>query len=331
MKQLFNITLSFLISLSTLAQTEAEDLHKKAKVLMNQGEYEDATTVFNQLATQFPTYTTAKKDVVFLNYLKRDFAKAIDEGKILVATNDADEQSFQILGLSYKAIAQYKEANQLYKAALKKYPNSGMLYCELAEVYALENKLNEAINFWEKGIEVDPNYSSNYYNACQYYATTNKHFWAAIYGELFLNIESFSVRGAAIKSIVLDSYKKLALVQTKPTSSANFEKLCVEGFQKASLEQINADYLTAYRTRFILDWFYNKNNEVYPFRLFDQQRYLIKEGLFEAYNQWLFGVAQSPTDYKTWSDQNPTLAKNFTEYQKGRVFKLITGQYYKNN
>lgn len=330
MKLFLNILLTALLSINCLAQTEAEELHKKAKVLMNQGEYDDATTVFSQLTTQFPTYTSAKKDIVFLNYLKRDFAKAIDEGKILAATNDADEQSFQILGLSYKAIAQYKEANQLYKAAIKKYPNSGMLYAELAEVYALENKLTDAIIFWEKGIEVDPNYSSNYYNACQYYATTNKHFWAAIYGELFLNLESFSARGAAIKNIVLESYKKLALVETKPTSNANFEKLCIEGFQKASLEQINANFLTAYRTRFILDWFYNKNNEAYPFRLFDQQRYLIKEGLFEAYNQWLFGVAQSPTDYKAWADQNQTLVKDFNEYQKGRVFKLITGQYYKN-
>lgn len=331
MKFLFNIFFIAFFSLNCLAQTEAEDLHKKAKVLMNQGEYDDATTVFNQLTTQFPTYAGAKKDMVFLNYLKRDFAKAIDEGKLLVANNDADEQCFQILGMSYKAIAQYKEALQLYKPAIKKFPNSGMLYAEQAEVFALEGKMNDAIASWEKGIEVDPNYSGNYYNACQYYATVNKHFWAAIYGEIFLNLESLSARGAGIKSIVLESYKKLALVQTQPTSNANFEKLCIEGFQKANLEQINATHLTAYRTRFILDWFYNKNNEAYPFRLFDQQRYLIREGLFEAYNQWLFGVAQNPEEYKTWTDQNLNKANSFKEYQQGRVFKLITGQYYKHN
>lgn len=331
MKIVLNICFIALLSFNCLAQTEAEDLHKKAKTLMKEGEYEDATTVFNQLSTQYPTYNAAKKDIVYLNYLKRDFSKAIDEGKLLVASNDADEQSFQILGLSYKAIAQYKEANLLYKVAIKKFPNSGMLYAEQAEILAFENKLNEAIISWEKGIEVDPNYSANYYNACQYYASNNKHFWAAIYGEIFLNIESYSARGAAIKNIVLESYKKLALVETKPTTNANFEKLCMEGFQKASLDQINANHLTAYRTRFILDWFYNKNNEAYPFRLFDQQRYLIREGLFEAYNQWLFGVAQSPYDYKTWAEQNPVQANTFKEYQQGRVFKLITGQYYKNN
>lgn len=331
MRLLLSFCFLLFLSMPCLAQTEAEDLHKKAKVLMNQGEYDDATTVFNKLATEFPTYAAAKKDVVFLSYLKRDYAKAIDEGKLLVASNDADEQSFQILGMSYKAIVQYKEAAQLYKAAIKKFPKSGMLYAEQAEVFAFENKLTDAIESWEKGIEADPNYSTNYYHACQYYANTGKHFWAAIYGELFLNLESFSARGSAIKSIILESYKKLALVQTKPTTNANFEKLCMEGFQKINLEQINPNYLIGYRTRFILDWYYNKYNEAYPFRLFDQLRYLIREGLFEAYNQWLFGVAQNPEEYKTWTEQNPSKVNGFKEYQQGRVFKLIAGQYYKKS
>ena len=84
------------------------------------------------------------------------------------------------------------------------------------------------------------------------------------------------------------------------------------------------------RTKFILNWFYNKNNEAYPFRLFDHHRQLIKEGLFEAYNQWIFGVPQDAVKYKAWVDANLSQANDFKTFQQGRVFKLATGQYYKD-
>jgi hypothetical protein len=37
----------------------------------------------------------------------------------------------------------------------------------------------------------------------------------------------------------------------------------------------------------VLDW-YKENGSKYPFRLFEHQRQLLQEGMFEAYNQWIF-------------------------------------------
>ena len=50
----------------------------------------------------------------------------------------------------------------------------------------------------------------------------------------------------------------------------------------------------------------------------------------EAYNQWIFGVAQDAAKYKTWVDENAAQANGFKDFQQSRVFKLVTGQYYKN-
>lgn len=305
----------------------AEELHKTAKSLLREGDYDNAILVLTKIIDNNPQYSLANNDLVYANFLKRDFSKAIELGKQYTNLPTANEQTFQILGMCYKELALYKEATAMYKVAMNKFPTSGIFYGELATIEMIEKRPTEAIKFWEKGIEVDPNYATNYYNAAQYYAQQKNSLWSIIYGEIFINLESYSLRTADVKTLLLEEYKKLILTNDKKYSTP-FEKLFYQAFTKEIIE-INAKNLSLIRTKFVLNWFYNKNNESYPFRLFDHQRYLIKEGLFEAYNQWIFGVAQDAAKYKTWIDENASQANGFKEFQQSRVFKLVTGQYYK--
>jgi tetratricopeptide (TPR) repeat protein len=135
-----------------------------------------------------------------------------------------------MLGLSYKATANNKEAAKLYRAALRKFTNSGVIYNEYAELLAADNELDEAITQWEKGIEVAPAYSSNYYNATMYYARKNNWIRAALYGETFLNLESYSKRTEEIKTQLLVVYNNLLvpanLQQLKDAKTTSvFEKI----------------------------------------------------------------------------------------------------------
>ena len=57
---------------------------------------------------------------------------------------------------------------------------------------------------------------------------------------------------------------------------------------------INTEILTMIRTRFILDWS-NNYKTVFPYRLFEYHQQLLQEGMFEAYNQWVFGSSESLT------------------------------------
>jgi len=99
--------------------------------------------------------------------------------------------------------------------------------------------------------------------------------------------------------------------------------------KQASLSNkgITTETLTMIRTRFILDWFANYGAK-YPFKLFDYQQQLIKEGMFEAYNQWLFGTVENLAAYDNWTKTHTEAYNNFTTFQKGRIFKMPTGQYY---
>ncbi len=323
----FLISTLFLL-LGSFAIAQPSDLHKTAKNLMIEGDYENATLVFNKLLNNEPNNIAAQKDLAYLLYLKKEYSKSIEISKKFIDELTVEEKDYQILGLNYKAQGNYRECEKLYKSGLIKFPNSGVLYSELADLYVIDKKLNEALKNWKKGIEVDPNFPNNYYNATMYYSTTGNFFWTIIYGEIFVNLESYTVRTAEVKSAVLDAYKKILYLGINTTN--DFEKDVIN-LLGSSTESLTAYRLSATRTKFILHWFNNKLNDKYPFRLFDQQKFLIQEGMFDAYNQWLFGIAVDPIQYKNWVDANINEANNFKQFQEGRVFKLITGQYYQNN
>ena len=90
---------------------------------------------------------------------------------------------------------------------------------------------------------------------------------------------------------------------------------------------ITTETLTMIRTRFILDWYENYASK-FPFRLFDFQRQLLQEGMFNAYNQWLFGTTENLTAYDNWTRANAEEYASFTAFQKTRIFRMPPGQYY---
>lgn len=204
MKKIFTLFLLLTsIAITTVAQPgqSAKELYETAKTFMRQGDYDNAILVIKRALEKDPNNLEMLKDLAFLHFLKRDYAQAMEVGKPLIERPDADVPTFQILGLTYKAIAEYKECRKLYKKALLKFPTSGVIYNEYGELLAIDNELNNAIVQWEKGIEVDANYSSNYYNAIKFYAKNQAPdlFWIVMHGENFVNLESYTARTTEIK------------------------------------------------------------------------------------------------------------------------------------
>lgn len=333
MKQLFIVIVFFLTSFVTRAQ-KADSLHSVAKQFMRNGDYPNAIIVLTNALKKDPADLEIQKDLAFTYYLQRNYSAAVESGRKLIERKDADEQSYQILGMAYKAIDEKKEADRMYKQGIKKFPSSGELYNEYGEMLWV-NKDAEAIRFWEKGIEVDPNYSSNYYNASKFYYFTYDKVWSLIYGEIFINLESYSRRTPEIKSLLVDGYKKLYIDLKSPKATSNknpfvMAYLTIMNGQAASVSMgVTPESLGILRSKFILEWF-EKYGEKYPFRLFEYQRQLLKESLFDAYNQWAFGAAMSLSSFQSWTGQHTDDYNRFINFQKGRILKLPAGQYYRN-
>lgn len=319
----------------TQPETTPKQLRETAKASLQKGDYDKALQLLDRARLVEPNNLEILKDLSFTNYLKRDFGKAIEIGKEITVRADADQQSFQMLGLSYKAIAAYKECAKLYKVALQKFPKSGLIYNEYAELLAAENDLGGAIAQWEKGIEVDPGYSSNYYNATMYYVRYKSWLRALLYGELFLNLESYSARTDEIKKqlpLIYNTILSPGMIDQlqKARTATDFDKAILTSMAKAASGERNemtVERIISLRSRFIKDWTLEKQAR-YPFQLFDNQQYLLSQGLFDAYNYWVFSTSVTPDAYNAWVKSHPKENEAFKTLQQNKVFKIPAGQYY---
>jgi Tfp pilus assembly protein PilF len=313
-------------------QQDSNSLRETARAYQQQGDFPNAIVVLNRALQQNPDNLEVLKDLAFTYYLQKDYSKGLETVKPLLERKDADIACYQITGLIYKAIEEKKECEKMYKQGIKRFPESGELYNEYGEMLWAKQDM-DAIKQWEKGIEVDPNYSSNYYNACKFYYFTFEKVWNLLYGEIFVNLESYSKRTPEIKNILAESYKKLfsdVNLQKNQNTKNPFVLAYLTELNKQSAmvsQGITVESLGTLRSKFIVDWFTN-NATKFPFRLFDYQQQLLKEGMFDAYNQWIFGAAQNLPAFQAWTSAHADEYNRFINFQKGRVLKIPTGQYY---
>ena len=143
-----------------------------------------------------------------------------------------------------------------------------------------------------------------------------------------------STSSPEIKNILLDNYKKL-FVDADVEKNKNDNSPFVQAFLQTVFKQfsvissgINTESLIMLRTRFVLDWF-NDFGTKFPYRLFDWQKQLLQEGVFEAYNQWIFTAANNLPAYQNWTTTHSSEYEEMNRFQRGRIFKVPTGQYYK--
>lgn len=334
MKSWVVLSLSVVFALSAYAQQNADTLQKAGREYMLNGDWGNAIMVFNRALKQRPNDISLRNDIAYTYFLQRDFEKALETIKPVIAGKDADVKSFQIAGTIYRAIEDIKEAGKVYIKGLKQFPKSGVLHSEYGELL-WHKKDYAAIKQWEKGIEADPNYPGNYYHASRFYYFTTDKIWSLIYGEIFINLESYTIRTAEIKNILYDGYKKLF---SGSDLMESYKSKKQSGFEKAFLASMNSqahlaatgikpETLFSIREGFIKHWFATQA-ATFPFRLFDYLKQLLESGMFEAYNQWIFGSAVHAADYQTWISHNKAAYDTFHQFQRGRVFKLPEGQYY---
>ncbi|ANE52182.1 tetratricopeptide repeat protein [Flavisolibacter tropicus] len=332
MKKLF-----FLLAVAAALQVEAQEqtAQETARTFMRSGDFDNAILVLNRALQSEPKNLELQKELIMAYYYKRDYVKALEGVKVIMEYDSLDVVSYQIAGNVYKALEEVKLADKMYKKALKQYPKSGALYSEYGELLtATQNK--DAIKYWEKGIQEDPSFAGNYYNAALYYSNAGDKVWPLVYGEIFVNMESLTERATAMKGLLLENYKKLfansEIVKEGDKLKNDFSKAFLQTMDKQSPmanHGITTETLTMIRTRFILEW-YKTYGTKFPFRLFDYQQQLIREGMFEAYNQWLFGTVENLPAYENWTKTHSEAYNKFTSFQKGRIFKMPAGQYYQS-
>jgi Tfp pilus assembly protein PilF len=328
------IVISMVLCFTATAQQSVQQLRETAIAFQRQSDYSNTMMVLAKALELEPTNLTLHKDVALTYYLSGDFRRAAERVLPLTDREDADVQVFQIAGNIFKATEEFKQCDKIYKKGLKKFDASGQLFAEYGDLLWTQQKPSEAIAQWETGISVDPSHSGNYYHAAKFYFAAADKARSLVYGEIFVNLESYSVRTAEIKILLLESYKRVFMPgdskqhYIKPTTPFEVKFMEVMNKQSSlSLRGITPESLLIIRSRFILDWF-NAEEGKYPFKLFEHLQYLLRECMFEAYNQCLFGPAADPGAYQYWTRTHEDEYLLFSNYQRNKLFKMPPGQHY---
>ena len=146
-------------------------------------------------------------------------------------------------------------------------------------------------------------------------------------------LEPGTGRTPEVKNILFDNYKKLLTsddVLSVTKNKGPFEKAYLQTLLKEKssiIAGVTAESLAMLRTRFILDW-NNLYARKYPFDLFETHTQMLEEGVFDSYNQWLFGTVQNLAAYQNWINTHPEDYSLFVNYQKGKIYKATRGHYY---
>ena len=331
MKKLFLILISICFQTISFAQ-DVKQLHDNARDFMHKGDYPNAILILNRALAKQPNNLEVAKDLGLNYYYSKDYNKCIEVLKRLFDKNDVDDQVFQIAGDAYWALEDAKGAEEMYRKGIKKLPNSGPLYNELGKVLWTKNDFS-AIKEWEKGIENDPGFAGNYYNASKYYYFTTDKVWSLLYGEIFINIDPKSAYTPEIKNILFEGYKKLfadANIEKNNKDKNPFTVAYLKTMNRQSMlltAGINTQTLITIRTRFILDWDANYAAK-FPYKLFQIHKQYIQEGLFDAYNQWVFATEQNLPDYQKWIGTHAKEYAALNRFLQDRIFKVPAGQYY---
>ncbi len=337
----------FFATIPVFAQ-DANELFNTATGFIRSGDYSNAILVLNQAITMEPDNTQFKKQLGFAYWLQGDMSKAKSTIEPLLNKKDADAQLYQIAGNIYQAKQEWKTAQKLYEKGLKRFPESGELYNDNGQLLMFLKIYEGGMANWLKGIEKDPTFPGNYYNACRAYSYVKDPSWIIIYGEIFVNLESYTERTAEVRTMLIDAYKKLyndpslmtqALADLeserksrKPSASefADAYKASMGKQTSVVMTGIDPETLVMVRTRFLLDWF-NFSGVKFPYALFDYQRTLLKEGLFDAYTQWIFGPVSNQSAFKAWTNLHKSEYDAFLQYQRSHPLKLRPDEYYNDN
>lgn len=333
MKKIFLIAFSLFVLVHSYAQSAEAEAKNIMSGLQDNGPEKTIASLDASLRT-YPGNYELLKNKALVNFLKRNFNDVIALGKPLLDRPDADEQMYILVGNSYASIADTKEAAKVFKKGLSKFPKSAILNANYGPILEADGDKKQAIDIYEKGIQADPNISGNYYSLSKLYSQNDNPLWSVIYGEMFINLESLTDRTKEIKSLLFSQYKVLFAIRGNLDKYANngkpFEKAVATTLAKYTSVLsggITPESLIALRGQFLVDWFQSELYKQFPFRLFDRQRQLLKQGNFDAYNQWLFSTYNDAA-FANWAANNDDQIKSFQNYYRNVIFKPSPNEYY---
>lgn len=324
------ITLSnYPASAQDMNATEVQRMQNSAQDYLGRGDYPNAIMMYSQAIRMAPSDVSLRRDLAYAYFLSGDLKKAKEVIDPVVSSDVADELTYQVASGVENGLGNPGKARRILNDGIAKYNYSGVLYNAKGNLLMTDKSTKAALEAYLTGIKVEPGYPMNYFNASKIYFQNNNAVWSLLYAEIYLNLDPSSRRTIEMKKMMVDAYRLLFTPDNKdalPTFNAKdnteaelksfedaFKKKMLEG-APAITDGLNTENLIMLRTRFMIAW-YNSFSINYPFTLFTLQNKMLHDGVFDAYNQWLFGASDNSAEFSLWLKTN---AKEYGQFESWR-------------
>lgn len=306
---------------------ELQGLYQQATDAINQKDYDKAINVYFQAIRMQPNNVMLRRDLAYAYFLSGKYDEGLQVVNEVISSNSADEQTYQIASALELAKGNSKKASRILDDGLKKFPNSGILYNAKGNNISTDpKKLEEAVEYFVKGIEANPRYAMNYFNASRLLLELKQPFWSIMYGEIYTILDPLSPRTIDAKKNLLQAYNDLFAAQTnedlpsfkkrdRSNTSFSLEEMSLPIYfnnYAAVADGFSAENLIMLRTRFMLEW-----QTKYPANrhsLFQYYNLLLENGYFDAYNQSLFGSMSDSQKFASWLKMNNEHYKQYAAW-----------------
>lgn len=298
---------------------------------MEEGNFERAVEVLKTAVSLDPENPQYNYELAFAWFKLNQFNYALIEMEAVKDHPAATDLFPQLIGQCHEQLGDREAARATYLEGLKRFYSSGGLHEKLGVLEMGKGNMEKALEYWERGIMLDPLFSPNYLRACRAFAYRIDKVPALLYGEVYLNLERNSYYAPEIKRMLFSIYRQ-SIEMEEGIASVNLNpkgrKIGEEGgwnefsdsYQLSLLAGVmqvkkkgTIKALSRIREQFIEYWFGMGFFQHFPNILFQRHRHLIDLGLFEPYNLWLM-YDGNPAEVKAWLQENEEYMVAFEEW-----------------
>ena len=279
---------------------------------MDNGKAKDAVKILDKLCKKYSNNYILEYERLYARYRAGDYKRIVKDGPKLFEHPEVEPMCYQLVGNAQDVLGNPEAALRIYDDGLKRFPNSGFLYLEKGNIHMMHKRYNEAVQCYLRGVEVQPDFASNYYRLAKLYANSTEPLWAIVYAEVVCNLQPNSERFSEMGKLIYDLYtenvkieeeSKVHVSLTKDNTvyisndssdvQVPFPLLYEMGTLKshAATELLQTKKLTvamiADLRKSALEHIDTVAPGYYNLSLLDYHRKLIKSGHWVAYNMWL--------------------------------------------
>ena len=338
------VALSLIISgFAAQAQSDQELARSKgieAVKLMDNGKFDESRKLLAEAQKLDPENLVYPYEMAFAYQLQRDYKKGIKILEGIKSKKGFSDAYYGMLGSLYDYDKQPEKALKTYDAGLKKFPRSGKIYLEKGVMLVGQTQYAQALYSFERGIEVEPTFPSNYYWATKLYLNSDNEIWGMLYGEIFMNMERNTKRTAEISKMLYNTYQQEIKLTSDTTAKVSFAKNVISFDKKSKpedlLKSLSIPYskmqyetslvlsltgektidlvsLNRIRSRFVDVIFQQTEKQTQPNLIYTFMKDVKDAGQMEAYNYWLLMKGDEPA-FIAWKDANPEKWESFSNW-----------------